>query len=192
MVERSGAPLCNAPRGALHSYKPMSFVQTAKKCLFAPATIQAVFIAELDAIVLLDQSGRALTADEFAELVQYCEAFYDSGSVVVTAARAEKKNVRRQPATAGYVYAVKCDRWVKIGITRNPRARLATYRTLPTNFERLCLIQSANCRDVEQFLHVRFNRFRTRGEWFELPVGDVHWLRTLTGAILTAAVRESL
>jgi hypothetical protein len=63
------------------------------------------------------------------------------------------------------IYFIKCNNYVKIGRSIDPKRRLADLQT--GNPFKLTLIRTLNEKDFEEStLHKKFNRFRVRGEWF--------------------------
>jgi hypothetical protein len=65
------------------------------------------------------------------------------------------------------VYFIRCGARVKIGVTNNVRARLASLQT--GNPERMRLLKSIDGDTmVEREMHKRFGDLRDQGEWFHL------------------------
>lgn len=63
------------------------------------------------------------------------------------------------------IYFIKCNNYVKIGRSIDPKRRLVDLQT--GNPFKLTLIRTLNEKDFEESaLHKKFNRFRVRGEWF--------------------------
>lgn len=66
-----------------------------------------------------------------------------------------------------YVYIIKAGQNFKIGKTNNLEKRIKTIQT--GNSNKIKLIRSYAIQDadlLERYLHVKFNRFKVRGEWF--------------------------
>ncbi|MFF7147518.1 GIY-YIG nuclease family protein [Streptomyces griseoaurantiacus] len=69
-----------------------------------------------------------------------------------------------------YLVSVDGSQTVKIGIAKDPKARMATLQT--GHPMELSLLWSCE-GDYERELHEAFARLRVRGEWFDLtPLGD--------------------
>ncbi len=75
---------------------------------------------------------------------------------------------------AGFIYVVRCDRYYKIGCTRNAKQRIARFETSYPHA--LTVVNIARVNDmtqVEQSLHTRFCAKRVKGEWFDLTASDL-------------------
>lgn len=96
------------------------------------------------------------------------------------------ENLSAYPALvepAGYVYLVreKSEGYFKIGRTRKPQDRMATFDVkLPLIVGYICLIPSENMRALESALHRRFASKRVNGEWFALDAEDVAHIISLS------------
>lgn len=67
----------------------------------------------------------------------------------------------------GYVYFIKVDDRVKIGFTRDIRARVSGLTTgMPVPPKLLASVPGT--RDTEFYFHYMFREYRVRGEWFKL------------------------
>lgn len=88
------------------------------------------------------------------------------------------------PSGKNFVYVVRGDHnLTKIGVTTNPRARLAQLRTgsgFPIEFAFIGAV-SGSARDIETRAHAALNDHRVNGEWFDVSPDDA------TGAVLIAA-----
>jgi len=83
----------------------------------------------------------------------------------------------------GFVYLLKSDTgYYKIGHTVNPDNRITTFGVLlPFEVEYDHLIQSPDMRRLESDLHRRYEDKRVNGEWFDLSVDDVAYIKSLGG-----------
>ena len=72
------------------------------------------------------------------------------------------------------LYVIKANGLHKIGITSQPRKRLAGFKsTLPCSVEVVICQTVTHHRYVESELHKRFSSKRANGEWFDLVPGDI-------------------
>jgi hypothetical protein len=68
---------------------------------------------------------------------------------------------------AEYLYLVRCNDLVKIGITNDVEYRLRTMQTgNPYPLELILQFEYKSAMLVERVLHSKFSKFRVRGEWF--------------------------
>jgi hypothetical protein len=76
-----------------------------------------------------------------------------------------------EPMTGSFVYVVRGDHnLVKIGVTTNPRARLASLRTasaFPIDFSYIAVTPGTGF-DIEQAAHTMLASHRCNGEWFDV------------------------
>ena len=76
-----------------------------------------------------------------------------------------------------FLYFVKCNKYVKIGITNDVEKRIKTLQT--GNAENLELIRLIEIPDedaykIENAIHNRLKEYRVKNEWFELKsIGDI-------------------
>jgi Meiotically up-regulated gene 113 len=79
--------------------------------------------------------------------------------------------VPAEPMTGGFVYAIRGDHnMIKIGMTTNPRARLAQLRTgsaFPIDYAYLA-VSSGEPAEVEAAAHTLLDKHRCNGEWFDV------------------------
>lgn len=92
--------------------------------------------------------------------------------------------VRPEPQLRpGYVYLLQAlhdPELYKIGRTKNPHDRMATFKLkLPIAVEYICTIKTDNMYQLESNLHFRFMRQRLDGEWFKLSPEDVEYIKGL-------------
>ena len=71
-----------------------------------------------------------------------------------------------------YVYMIKADQFVKVGVAKNPEKRLEQMQTgSPYELEIIALlpfITRSMAFEYENHLHRRLRRFHFRGEWFSI------------------------
>ena len=67
----------------------------------------------------------------------------------------------------GFVYAIQCGEFVKIGFTTDPPRRVETIATSSPYETRLLAVMRGTVRD-ERAQHRRFAAWRVKGEWFRL------------------------
>lgn len=86
-------------------------------------------------------------------------------------------SVKTSTTTEGYLYVVVHPRlsgWFKVGKTKNPRRRLATYQTGDPDraYRFLLLARLENHHIAETTLIERLDQlgYLPRGEWFEVPL----------------------
>jgi hypothetical protein len=84
----------------------------------------------------------------------------------------------RRPARAGFVYAIRADAYVKIGVASNVQNRILALRTgLPFDVTIINTWKHGNATYVERALHRRFKSSRCSGEWFRLREDEIQLLR---------------
>lgn len=80
-----------------------------------------------------------------------------------------------QTTEGGFVYVIRGDHnLIKIGVSTNPTARLATLRTaspFPIDFAYVCAVQgpASEAFALEADAHALLSRQRLSGEWFDIP-----------------------
>ena len=92
-----------------------------------------------------------------------------------------KKSPSPRPPMPGYVYLLSSTPGCyKIGRTKNPKDRLATFSVkLPFPVRYVCVIKTEDMRELEKKLHARFLHRRIDGEWFALGPEDVTYIKSL-------------
>jgi hypothetical protein len=77
-----------------------------------------------------------------------------------------------EPMTGGFVYVVRGDHnMVKVGVTTNPRARLASLRTgsaFPIDYAYLAVTPGDSGAAIEAAAHKLLDKHRCNGEWFDV------------------------
>ena len=87
---------------------------------------------------------------------------------------------RATGSTAGFVYVVRCDRYYKIGCTRNAKHRIARFETsYPHALTVVHVVRVSDMTRTEQTLHTRFADKRVKGEWFDLTASDLRVIARL-------------
>lgn len=95
----------------------------------------------------------------------------------------ELKTVRppeKLPWDEGYVYLFRCGGFYKIGLAKDANKRLSGLKT-SSPFE-IEMVKSWRCKrpdTIERILHDRYDKFRVRGEWFQLAEDVLQSLLTL-------------
>lgn len=141
-----------------------------------------------DTAVLKVGNGAALTLDEVETLIDKLMAFYwrvpheavEEHNKMAAAERASNGTTPKQePDRRGYVYILRSDSGEhKIGRTRNPASRLATFEVkLPFRVNYEMVIYGEDHIALEAELHERFAHCRLDGEWFHLTDQDLDELR---------------
>lgn len=95
---------------------------------------------------------------------------------------AESASKFREPRKiGGYIYLLQSSTGAyKIGRTKNPDNRLATFGVLlPFEVEYACLIATEDMHSLERSLHGMFASQRINGEWFALSPADVDYIKGL-------------
>jgi Meiotically up-regulated gene 113 len=84
----------------------------------------------------------------------------------------------RRSAQAGFVYAIKADAYVKIGVAADVKNRILALRTgLPFEITIINTWKRSDATHAERALHRRFKSSRCSGEWFRLSDEDIQVLR---------------
>lgn len=87
----------------------------------------------------------------------------------------------RSFSTGGWVYVIKdadISGYCKIGKTRQPYNRMKAFGVkLPIRTELIHVIKCDNCDAAEVVIHRRYDQYRKRGEWFDLPESVVKELK---------------
>ena len=135
--------------------------------------------------------GRYLTRQEWQEVVNLVERWYDSldDAEIVEYNRAwaawksqptppvaQKEHGRRRD---GWIYVLKGDRYYKIGqavCIDNRLKQIEPKMPFPTELVHSFEVDDMNITEKE--LHEHFADKRTNGEWFALTEDDVEWLRS--------------
>ena len=127
------------------------------------------------------------TKDEFDELVAYWRKFYN----LVPGNFARKWNdatdrksgirVHSSPEKDGYVYlAYISTGHYKIGISKNPEARIKHFDTLmPVDVEIVHSFHADDARQAESMLHETYEHRHKKGEWFSLTFENVEEIKEI-------------
>jgi hypothetical protein len=77
-----------------------------------------------------------------------------------------------EPMTGSFVYAIRGDHnMIKVGVTTNPRARLASLRTgsaFPIDYAYLAVTPGDSGAAIEAATHTLLDKHRCAGEWFDV------------------------
>ena len=80
------------------------------------------------------------------------------------------KQHERNPWQKQFIYVVRCDMYVKIGIATDPHKRLSGLQTgCPYLLQLLKYWPSPDAPTEEDEIHSLLEPYRHRGEWFKLP-----------------------
>lgn len=95
---------------------------------------------------------------------------------------------------ASYVYILQCKDFIKVGVSKNPKKRLAQIQTCNPNHVDLAyahMCPEACSKDIEKMVHEKLSKHRVNGEWFSCSAETV--IKHLQGfdAIRTQALRLS-
>jgi hypothetical protein len=86
----------------------------------------------------------------------------------------------------GFIYAIRCGEFVRIGRSQTPRNRLRYWsRVLPQKPEPVMRLEVDDYVRAETTLHRRFATKRSNNEWFRLDEDDIALLRALDPAFYT-------
>lgn len=90
--------------------------------------------------------------------------------------------------TPGYVYLIQANNLFKIGKTKNVKQRLSNLQTSnPVKLNLIGVIETDNCSLLESFFHQHCSKYRTTGEWFNIPedeIADIAKMFTIESKIL--------
>lgn len=77
----------------------------------------------------------------------------------------------------GFIYLIKADEYVKIGIADDIKIRLKQIQgTCPLRLEIINFWKISNPSYYENLLHKQYKQYRVHGEWFKLPEEEVNLL----------------
>ncbi len=173
-------------------------------CLFLPPIASLNYIEHMDAIALADQGGFLPEHDEWIKIREYIDSFYRQITPEALAAHnfsCEPEQRRRETPTvppsrrrvSGFVYMITNGSLVKVGMSQQPLTRLRDLQhasTIPLTL--LHCVRSLDVREVEAFLHVRFDEHRVQGEWFNLTTDHVEWFKSQTPESLLELVEKGV
>lgn len=82
---------------------------------------------------------------------------------------------KKRAARRGYVYLLRADKYFKLGLSDNPKARYREIQTLlPFPVSTVHLIATSDMLWVEKYWHDLYDAKRCYGEWFILSDDDVN------------------
>lgn len=135
---------------------------------------------------LLDNGGRIMGEQEWNELKEYMDAFYQQNSDASIREYNASATERRMAAVQGmgkseiqkpkgYVYFIAYEyHGVKIGYTRNLQARFKQLQIAsPFPLTLIGSIETYEPQELETYLHQYFKNNRINGEWFRLGESEV-------------------
>lgn len=87
----------------------------------------------------------------------------------------------RQSKERGFVYLMRSGNgYYKIGISKNTTHRIYNLRRqFPIEIDIVHKIASNNYRNVESFLHKKYEHKKAEYEWFKLEPEDIQWFTSL-------------
>lgn len=86
------------------------------------------------------------------------------------------------PNAVGYVYFARMGTFVKIGHTLDVAARLKTIQTSCPG--EVCLMRLVpGTVEIERGFHLRFEKYRTKGEWFAIQGALASFLKDCVGPV---------
>jgi hypothetical protein len=95
-----------------------------------------------------------------------------SANELLRLATKPKQNKTGEPMTGSFLYVIRGDHnMVKVGVTTNPSARLASLRTasaFPIDFSYIAVTPGTGF-DIEAGAHEVLKSHRCNGEWFDVP-----------------------
>jgi hypothetical protein len=78
----------------------------------------------------------------------------------------------------GFVYVIRVGDFCKIGLSANPKSRIASLQiSTPTPLEVVCILPTKDMIALEKELHQKYVHAHERGEWFDLSESDVEQIR---------------
>ena len=143
---------------------------------------------------IADCTQQIISREDFEWLVKTASKFYANHSDYEIAGinleiregllgPTDKPTEKREPKRRdyGFVYLLKADNgFYKIGRTKSLDDRIKQLEIAsPHELELILVIETDNCRNIEESLHLRFDDKRSRGEWFELSEADVEYIKGL-------------
>lgn len=79
-----------------------------------------------------------------------------------------------------WVYFIKCQQFVKVGIAYNPQTRLIQMQTgCPFKLEMLHCYPCEDALVAERMLHKKYGQHWERGEWFAMPESEIELLQRM-------------
>lgn len=145
----------------------------------------------------------SISDDDLSRLAQDCEITRNQSYIEITAdmrlfmyaiqyevecrqTRAIQKAAKeksRATKKSGYVYLLEsATGHYKIGRTIDPDNRIRTFGVkLPFEVEYACIIGTSDMYGLEMRLHNLYAQKRVNGEWFDLEIDDVAYIKSLAG-----------
>ena len=87
--------------------------------------------------------------------------------------------VRAVSKKSNYVYLIRAGNGLtKIGISYDIQKRLNMLNTAsPVELSLLFFFEPSNAVKTEKYLHIKFDKKRVKGEWFNLSDSEIEWIR---------------
>lgn len=111
---------------------------------------------------------------------------------------AKIESIKRQrpnrPSQTGSVYLIKCNDFIKIGITkRSPGRRMSSMQVgLPFDLELVCSFKVNNYEEIEKELHAQYAEKHKRGEWYRLEANDIEQIKAKLKACMALPLTTKL
>lgn len=87
---------------------------------------------------------------------------------------ANLNKIRTNKPNSGFVYLIQCHDFVKVGFTDKISIRLSALQTgCPYELKLLKAFPSGFMERDEARLHELWKRYEIRGEWFQIPFGEL-------------------
>ena len=86
----------------------------------------------------------------------------------------ELGGVKSAKPRVGFVYIIQCHDFVKVGVASNVAKRMYGLQTgCPYELRLLASWMSRHAIRDERRLHLKWRRYEVRGEWFQVPYGEL-------------------
>lgn len=87
---------------------------------------------------------------------------------------AAKLKLKREKTGHGFIYIIQCHDFVKVGLAIDVEVRLCQLQTgCPYELYLLKSFATQSMERDEQRLHELWKRYEIRGEWFQVPAGEL-------------------
>ncbi len=87
--------------------------------------------------------------------------------------------IRAVSKKSNYVYLIRAGNGLtKIGISYDIQKRLNMLNTAsPVELSLIFFFEPSNAVKTEKYLHIKFDKKRVKGEWFNLSDSEIEWIR---------------
>ncbi len=96
--------------------------------------------------------------------------------IILNKVKAEKDNnqSKLKQSKIGFIYIFKCNKFYKIGKSKNPTKRLRSIQaSIPYKLEIILKTKVNDCDKTEKIIHKLFKNKIITGEWFKLTQSDI-------------------